>query len=108
MTQEVVIPLTQRATELRWPYGGWFARVMRWVQRLTTVPALGASLRVEARLNLGPKKSLVLVNCQERQVLLALSGDTIATVMEITDPARNSQPAKVSARRTSMRKGAGQ
>jgi flagellar biogenesis protein FliO len=62
-------------------------RVM--IQRLMRAPAANdAPLRLEARLNLGPKKSLVLVNCCGRRVLLAVSGDTIVPVADMPKPRR--------------------
>jgi hypothetical protein len=39
-------------------------------------------------LNLGPKKSLVLVNCCGKRVLLALSGDTIVPVVDLPKQSR--------------------
>lgn len=61
----------------------WMARPAVWLRRMGRAGAAAAPLRVEARLSLGAKKSLVLVNCRGRQVLLALSGDTVAPVLEI-------------------------
>jgi flagellar biogenesis protein FliO len=54
-------------------------RVLDWLGRLTgtRTTAADAPLRTEARLSLGPKKSLVLVNCCGRRVLLGLSGDAM-------------------------------
>lgn len=73
-----------------WGWRGWLAQPANWVRGFAIrrepeeVP-----LRVEGRLNLAPKKQLVLVNCRGRQVLLALSGDTISPVMEIAaEPVR--------------------
>ena len=64
------------------------------VQRLLHAPtATDAPLRLEARLNLGPKKSLFLVNCCGRRVLLAVSGDTIVPVAELPKPGRTKTPA---------------
>jgi flagellar biogenesis protein FliO len=63
---------------------GLAARILGWLRRLTGVraAAVGAPLRAEARLNLGPKKSLVLVNCCGRRVLLGLSGDAMVPLGE--------------------------
>jgi flagellar biogenesis protein FliO len=59
------------------------------MQRLMRAPAaVDAPLRLEARLNLGPKKSLVLVNCCGKRVLLALSGDTIVPVVDLPKQSR--------------------
>ena len=67
---------------------GWMARPAAWLRGLAGKrEAAEAPLRVEARLSLGPKKSLVLVNCRGRQVLLALSGDTVAPVLELEQAA---------------------
>lgn len=67
-----------------WP--GWMTRSATWLRGLGRARAAAAPLRVEARLNLGAKKSLVLVNCQGRQVLLALSGDSVAPLLELALP----------------------
>jgi flagellar biogenesis protein FliO len=40
-------------------------------------------IRLEGRLSLGPKKSLVLVQCRGKSVLLALGGEGITPVMEV-------------------------
>jgi flagellar biogenesis protein FliO len=40
-------------------------------------------IRLEGRLSLGPKKSLVLVNCRGKSVLLALGSEGITPVMEV-------------------------
>jgi hypothetical protein len=63
-----------------WP--GWMARPASWLRGLGTART-AAPLRVEARLSLGVKKSLVLVNCRGRQVLLALSGDSVSPILEL-------------------------
>lgn len=63
---------------------GWAAIGLRWVRGLVKTRSGGeAALRVEGRITLGPKKSLVLVECRGRQVLLAVSGDAITPVMEL-------------------------
>lgn len=69
------------------PQGRWMERLRVWALRLTK-PAADAPLRVEARLSLGTKKSLVLVNCCGRRMLLAVSGDTIAPVLEVAQRSR--------------------
>jgi flagellar biogenesis protein FliO len=66
---------------------GWIWRPAAWLRGLSRARAAAAPLRIEARLSLGVKKSLVLVNCRGRQVLLALSGDTVAPVLELAAPA---------------------
>lgn len=40
-------------------------------------------LRIEERLHLGPKKELILVNCDGRHFLIAVTGETISPFMEI-------------------------
>ncbi len=65
---------------------GWAARPAAWLRGLTGTRSAAAPLRVEARLSLGAKKSLVLVNCRGRQVLLALSGDVVSPVLELGAP----------------------
>jgi flagellar biogenesis protein FliO len=56
-----------------------FARVSR------SCATQESSLRIEERLNLGPKKALLLVNCHGRRFLVATAGDTIAPLIEV-DP----------------------
>ena len=69
---------------------GWAQRLSAWLRRLVTAPAAGATpLWVEARLSLGAKRSLVLVNCCGRQVLLAVNGDAITPVLEMPKPSRS-------------------
>jgi flagellar biogenesis protein FliO len=60
------------------------ARVLGWLRRLARAQAATADapLRAEARLSLGAKKSLVLVNCCGRRVLLGLAGDAIILLGE--------------------------
>jgi flagellar biogenesis protein FliO len=60
------------------------ARVLAWLRRLVNArgEAANAPLRAEARLSLGPKKSLVLVNCCGRRVLVGLSGDALVPLGE--------------------------
>ncbi len=66
------------------PTRNWAARLVGWLRRVAQQPAAGAApLRLESRLNLGPKKSLVLVNCCGRRVLLAVAGDAVTPVMEL-------------------------
>lgn len=59
-----------------------WAAAAAWLRGLGRRPA-EMPLRVEARVSLGPKQSLVLVNCRGRRVLLAVSGAGIAPVMEM-------------------------
>ncbi|HEY1808296.1 MAG TPA: flagellar biosynthetic protein FliO [Acidobacteriaceae bacterium] len=68
---------------------GWAGVWMRWMRGLVKTRMGGeAPLRVEGRISLGGKKSLVLVDCRGRQVLLAVSGDAVTPVMELTAPRR--------------------
>lgn len=68
--------------------GGAMWGPVAWLRGLSRGRGAAAPLRVEARLSLGVKKSLVLVNCRGRQVLLALSGDTVAPVLELGEAAK--------------------
>ncbi len=78
---------------------GWIGRAAAWLRRIGGTQARAeAPLRVEARLTLGPKKSLVLVRCQGRQLLLAVAGDSIAPVMEVA-AARTAKTARAAAGR---------
>lgn len=74
----------------RGPAGdSWAGRVLGWLRRIARpVGAADAPLHIVARLSLGPKKSLVLVSCCGRRLLLSLSGDTIAPLMEIPKTTR--------------------
>lgn len=66
--------------------GGWAERMGAWMRSLGKSCAGASPLRLEARIGLGGKKSLVLVSCRGRQVLLAVSGETVTPVMEIPAP----------------------
>ena len=69
------------------PRYSWTMRLGLWLRRLMSLPTAGEMpIRLEGRLSLGPKKSLVLVNCRGKTVLLALGGEAITPVMEV--PAR--------------------
>ena len=85
MTREVVVPLEQGPTRFQFLPGvqvGWLGRAVSWlVGNLSRSEQ--TALHVEARLSLGPKKSLVLIHCAGRQVLLALSGDAITPVLDL-------------------------
>ena len=68
---------------------GLVGAVVRRLRGLSAAKAGSESaLRVEARLSLGPKKQLMLVNCCGKKVLLAVSGDSIAPVMEVEGPGK--------------------
>jgi flagellar biogenesis protein FliO len=69
---------------------GWAGRLIGWIRRLLhPAAALDAPLRIEARLILGPRKSLVLVSCCGRRLLLSLSGDAVAPLLEIPKATRS-------------------
>jgi flagellar biogenesis protein FliO len=59
-------------------------RLLDWLRRLAgaRAAATDAPLRAVARLSLGPKRSLVLVSCCGRRVLLGLSGDAMVLLGE--------------------------
>ncbi|HEX3662619.1 MAG TPA: flagellar biosynthetic protein FliO [Acidobacteriaceae bacterium] len=66
---------------------------LRWIRGLVKASTgVDGALRVEGRISLGPKKSLVLVNCLGRQVLLAVSGDAVTPVMELSGRPRKAKP----------------
>jgi hypothetical protein len=71
------------------------ARLLRWLHGLTGLRAAAAEtpLRAEARLSLGPKKSLVLVNCCGRRVLLGIAGDAIVPLGEVESAPRRTKSA---------------
>ena len=91
---------------VRWETGEGLslaARLTAWLRRLPAPRAAGdAPLLLEARLGLGPKKSLVLVNCCGKRVLLALSGDTIHPVMEMSAGARTAKKGQSSRKERSQ------
>jgi flagellar biogenesis protein FliO len=60
------------------------ARLVGWLRRLTGAGASAADapLHAEARLSLGPRKSLVLVNCCGRRVLVGIAGDAMVPLGE--------------------------
>lgn len=62
---------------------GWAARAVEWIRSFRSGPAVPAPLRLESRVSLGPKKSLLLVNCCGKRILLAVAGDAITPVMEV-------------------------
>jgi flagellar biogenesis protein FliO len=68
-------------------------RLLAWLRRVARGRAADAEapLRAEARMSLGPKKSLVLVNCCGRRVLLGLSGDAIVPLGEVELPRRGAK-----------------
>jgi hypothetical protein len=71
------------------PRPSWTMRLGLWLRRLMSLPTAGeVPIRLEGRLSLGPKKSLVLVNCRGKSVLLAVGGDAITPVMEVPVPRR--------------------
>lgn len=75
----------EEALHTRMPPGlpPWIARTLEWLGRLGTAPATASLLRLESRVSLGPKKSLVLVNCCGKRVLLAVAGEAITPVMDV-------------------------
>jgi flagellar biogenesis protein FliO len=72
-------------------------RLLGWLRRMTgsRTAAADAPLSAEARLSLGPKKSLVLVNCCGRRVLVGLSGDAIVLLGEWPHPSEPRRKAGV-------------
>jgi flagellar biogenesis protein FliO len=67
----------------------WAARLWTWLRRFACAASGDdAPLRVEARVTLGPRKSLVLVNCCGRRLLVSVGGDAIAPLLEVTKSAR--------------------
>lgn len=69
-----------------------FARILAGLRRLLRAPAASdAALHIEARVSLGPKKSLVLVNCCGKYLLMAVSGDTIVPVADVPKQRRAKQ-----------------
>jgi hypothetical protein len=78
----VLSPVFDGSTPL--PRYSWTMRMGLWLRRLMSLPTAGEMpIRLEGRLSLGPKKSLVLVNCRGKSVLLALGSEGITPVMEV-------------------------
>lgn len=85
--------------------GSLAARLLGWLRRFTgtRAAAVPAPLRAEARLSLGPKKNLVLVNCCGRRVLVGLCGDAMVSLGEWPQQAEPRAKRSV-AQRTAVRK----
>jgi hypothetical protein len=67
------------------PRYSWTMRLGLWLRKLMSLPTAGElPIRLEGRLSLGPKKSLVLVNCRGKSVLLALGSEGITPIMEVS------------------------
>jgi hypothetical protein len=67
------------------PRYSWTMRLGLWLRKLMSLPTAGElPIRLEGRLSLGPKKSLVLVNCRGKSVLLALGSEVITPIMEVS------------------------
>ncbi len=78
----VLNPIFEGSTPM--PRYSWTMRLGIWLRRLMSLPtAAELPIRLEGRLSLGPKKSLVLVNCRGKSVLLALGSEGITPVMEV-------------------------
>lgn len=110
MTREAVISAVQGDPPLRRLQGGWLGWATAWLRRVASgSTASQGALRVESRMSLGPKKSLVLVNCRGREVLLAVSGDSITAVMDMGEPSAGTKKIPGTRRlATSARKEAAQ
>jgi flagellar biogenesis protein FliO len=81
---------------------GWLGRAAAWLRRVGAAQTRPeATLRIEARLSLGPKKSLALVHCRGRLLLLAIAGDSIAPLMEMAAGHENKSAKSAPRRRTS-------
>lgn len=50
-------------------------------------------LRIDERLNIGPKKSLLLVSCCGQRVLVAVAGETVTTLLEVDTQKMDTQKA---------------
>ena len=76
------------------PRYSWTMRMGIWLRRLMSLPTVGEMpIRLEGRLSLGPKKSLVLVNSRGKSVLRAVGSDSITPVMEVPPPRRRRRDA---------------
>lgn len=81
-TGMVLNPVFDGSTPM--PRYSWTMRLGLWLRKLMSLPTAGElPIRLEGRLSLGPKKSLVLVNCRGKSVLLALGSEVITPIMEV-------------------------
>lgn len=81
-TAMVLNPVFDGSTPM--PRYSWTMRLGLWLRKLMSLPTAGEMpIRLEGRLNLGPKKSLVLVNCRGKSVLLAMGSEVITPIMEV-------------------------
>lgn len=78
----VLSPVFDGSTPM--PRYSWTMKLGLWLRKLMSLPTAGEMpIRLEGRLNLGPKKSLVLVNCRGKSVLLAIGSEVITPIMEV-------------------------
>jgi flagellar biogenesis protein FliO len=66
-----------------------------------------ASLRIEEKLSLGPKKMLFLVKCSGKEFLVATGAETITSVVEVSQARQRETRAWKQAGGRSRRKGKG-
>ena len=74
-----------RALGLKTPALRRLADLLRAVSRRMSQAREDAErhLRIDERLNIGPKKSLLLVSCCGQRVLVAVAGETVTTLLEM-------------------------
>ncbi len=66
-------------------FGQRISTLSRFVLERLSLPVKSADrlLSIEERLAIGPKKTLMLVNCAGRRFLVAAAGDAIAPIIEV-------------------------
>ena len=85
MASELVVPDHFERKFVPVGLAGWILRRLRRLTSASCAPE--AAIHIEARLGLGPKKSLALVECRGRRVLLAISGDSVVPVLDFQEEA---------------------
>lgn len=82
------------------PWAKSIRNIWRWLLPRVSPAARagGRALAVEERVAIGPRKALVLVRCHDKQLLVAIAGDTVGPIIEIASrkPARRSRKERES------------
>jgi flagellar biogenesis protein FliO len=96
MTEKAIAATPRKDTDnqsLRQQLLGLLRRILRSFQQ--PPEARQFIMSIEQRIAVGPKQSLILVNCAGRRFLLAMAGDSITSPVEVNSslkPARQSWP----------------
>ena len=95
-------PFTARCRRVLLAAGQIFVAVLSFRK---TQASEDMALCVEEKLSLGPKKTLYLVSCREKEFLIAAGSDAIVAVVEVSSnlPAQVTSPKKASQSRMQKR-----